>query len=69
MWGGSAGSNEKSMVAFKAERIGPGLYKVQIAGDLQPGEYCFIASSGITTAYVVGTTTAHDLFDFGIDTR
>lgn len=67
MWGGSSGSNEKSMVAFKSERIGSGLYKIEIASELPAGEYCFVASSGMASAYGAGTTTAHDLFDFGVD--
>jgi hypothetical protein len=68
MWGGSSGSDEKSMIAFKSERIGPGLYKVEVAGDLKSGEYCFVASSStVVSAYGAGATTAHDLFDFGID--
>ena len=69
MWGGSSGSNEKSMVAFKSERIRPGLYKITLADDLKAGEYCFIASTGVTSAYAAGATTAHDLFDFGVDTQ
>ena len=36
MWGGSTGSSEKSMVAFKSERIAPGLYKIEVASDLNP---------------------------------
>jgi hypothetical protein len=69
MWGGSSGSNEKSMVAFKSERIRPGLYKITLVDDLKAGEYCFIASTGVTSAYAAGATTAHDLFDFGVDTQ
>lgn len=69
MWGGSSGSDEKSMIAFKSERIGPGLYKVELAGDLKAGEYCFVSSSSaVVSAYAAGAATAHDLFDFGIDT-
>jgi hypothetical protein len=69
MWGGSSGSNEKSMVAFKSERIRPGLYKITLVDDLKAGVYCFIASTGVTSAYAAGATTAHDLFDFGVDTQ
>jgi hypothetical protein len=69
VWGGSSGSNEKSMVAFKSERLRPGLYKITLADDLKGGEYCFIASTGVTTAYVAGATTAHDIFDFGVDSQ
>jgi hypothetical protein len=42
MWGGSSGSNEKSMVAFKSERLRPGLYKISLASDLKAGEFCFM---------------------------
>ena len=68
MWGGSTGSSEKSMVAFKSERVAPGLYKIEVASDLKAGEYCFVAGSAMAGAYGAGATTAHDLFDFGIDT-
>src|ERR1035437_11078645 len=47
MWGGSTGSSEKSMVAFKSERIAPGLYKIEVASDLKAGEYCFVAGSAM----------------------
>lgn len=69
MWGGKSGSNEKSLVAFESERIRPGLYKITLTEDMKAGEYCFIASTGGTSAYAAGTTTAHDIFDFGVDTR
>jgi hypothetical protein len=69
IWGGSSGSQEKSMIAFKAERLAPGLYKVQIDKELQSGEYCLVATSGVAGAYGAGATFAHDLFDFGVDTK
>jgi hypothetical protein len=69
MWGGSTGSREKSMVPFRSERIGPGFYKVQVESELKSGEYCFVATSGVAGAYGSGATFAHDLFDFGVDTR
>jgi hypothetical protein len=67
MWGTSSGSQEKSMIAFKAERLAPGLYKVEISNELVPGEYCFVATSNVAGAYGAGATFAHDLFDFGVD--
>jgi hypothetical protein len=67
MWGASSGSQEKSMVAFKADRLAPGLYKVETNNDLAPGEYCFVATSSVAGAYGSGATFAHDLFDFGVD--
>ena len=67
MWGASSGSQEKSMIAFKSERLAPGLYKVQTEGELPPGEYCFVATSNVAGAYGSGATFARDLFDFGVD--
>jgi hypothetical protein len=69
MWGASSGSQEKSIIPFKAEKLAPGLYKVQIDNDLVPGEYCFIATSSVAGAYGSGATFAHDLFDFGVDRK
>ena len=67
MWGASSGSQEKSMIAFKAERLASGLYKVEINNELAPGEYCFVATASVAGAYGSGATFAHDLFDFGVD--
>lgn len=68
MWGGSAGTNDKTMVGFKAEKVAPGLYKVETNELLKAGEYCFLSSSGVATgAYGAGATMANDLFDFGVD--
>jgi hypothetical protein len=67
MWGASSGSQEKSIISFKADRIAPGLYKVQPEGDLTSGEYCFVATTSVAEAYGSGATFAHDLFDFGVD--
>ncbi|MGA2133855.1 MAG: hypothetical protein ABSH50_16290 [Bryobacteraceae bacterium] len=71
MLGASSGTNEKAMVAFKSERLRTGLYKVTLNAALQPGEYCFLASSGMMTtgAYGAaggGAASAADIFDFGI---
>jgi len=69
MWGASSGSQEKSMTAFKADRLAPGLYKVDVNNELAPGEYCFVATSSVAGAYGSGATFAHDLFDFGVDPK
>lgn len=75
--GSSSGSDEKSMVAFKSERVRPGLYKVTVE-NLKPGEYCFLASgnavmaAGPYAAYAgggAGAAGAVDIFDFGEDTQ
>jgi hypothetical protein len=65
-FGASSGSDAKSMVGFKSERIRPGLYKITAQG-LQAGEYCFLASSGSLGAYGAGATGAGDIFDFGVN--
>ncbi len=69
MWGASSGSQEKSITAFKAERLAAGLYKVDINNELAPGEYCFVATASVAGAYGSGATFAHDLFDFGVDAK
>jgi hypothetical protein len=63
--GTSMGSDDKSMVPFKSERIRPGLYKVTVSG-LGMGEYCFLASGGQGGAMMSGAMTAVDIFDFGV---
>ena len=74
--GSSSGSDEKSMTAFKSERVRPGLYKVTVT-DMKPGEYCFLAqgnaimAAGPYGAYAgaAGASGAVDIFDFGVDTQ
>jgi len=69
MWGATSGNNQKDVVAFKSERVKPGLYKVTLSDVLKAGEYCFMAAPNSTSSYAgaVGNTAAHDLFDFGVD--
>jgi hypothetical protein len=67
IWGASSGSQEKSIISFKADRIAPGLYRVQPESELTSGEYCFVATTSVAGAYGSGATFAHDLFDFGVD--
>ncbi len=75
--GSSSGSDEKSMIAFKSERVRSGLYKVTVA-DMKPGEYCFLASGNVIVAAGpygayggggAGAAGAVDIFDFGVDTE
>jgi hypothetical protein len=71
--GASSGSDEKSMIPFKTERVRSGLYKVTVA-DLKAGEYCFLASGhaivgGPMAAYGAGAAGPVDIFDFGVDNR
>jgi hypothetical protein len=69
MWGASSGNNKKETVPFKSERLKPGLYKVTIDGPLKKGEYCFISAPVATSSYagIAGTTSATNIFDFGVD--
>jgi hypothetical protein len=70
MWGASSGNNKKDMILFKSERVRPGLYKVTLDGlPLKAGEYCFMTAPVATSSYAgaAGTTTASNLFDFGVD--
>lgn len=67
VFGASSGTNEKAMVTFKSERVRTGLYRVTPNQPLQPGEYCFLASSGVMGAYGAGAAGAMDIFDFGIN--
>jgi len=64
--GASSGTHEKSMTAFKSEKLRTGLYKVTPAGDMKPGEYCFMVSSAGMGAYGAGAAGAAQIFDFGI---
>jgi hypothetical protein len=56
----SSGSESKEMIAFKSERISPGVYRVVPLADMSPGEYAFISASA------TGATGAADIFDFAI---
>lgn len=67
VFGTSSGTNEKSMIGFKSERIRAGLYKVTVNNPLLPGEYCFLASAGALGAYGAGAAGAADIFDFGVN--
>lgn len=65
-FGMSSGSDEKSMIAFKSERIRSGLYKVTLATPLEPGEYAFMASSAPAAGPMAsGSAASMDIFDFG----
>jgi hypothetical protein len=56
----SSGGESKEMIAFKSERIRPGVYRVIPVADMQPGEYAFISASAS------GAAGAADIFDFEI---
>jgi hypothetical protein len=56
----SSGSESKEMVAFKSERVSPGVYRVVPLADMSPGEYAFISASAS------GAAGAADIFDFAV---
>lgn len=64
----SSGTDEKSMVPFKSERLRPGLYRVRVE-SIAPGEYCFLASSPVMGAHAAGAAGAVDIFDFGVNSN
>ena len=61
IYGSSVGTDLKSRVPFKSQRIRSGLYKITLDRPLIPGEYCFVAS-----AVNAGTAMPTDIYDFGI---
>jgi hypothetical protein len=63
--GGSSGT--KDGVAFKAERLKAGLYKVTFPQPLAAAEYAFMVSSGFTGAQQAGAASPIQIFDFGVD--
>jgi len=65
-FGSASGSDAKSMVLFKSERIRTGLYKVTPSQPMEPGEYCFLASAGMMGAPMAGAAAAADIFDFSV---
>jgi hypothetical protein len=67
VFGSSSGTNDKTMIGIKSERIRAGLYKVTVNNPLLPGEYCFLASAGNLGAYGAGAAGAADIFDFGVN--
>jgi len=65
-YGSSSGTNQKSMVAFKSEKLRPGLYKVTPADPMQPGEYCFLVAQVTIGASAAGAAGATQIFDFTV---
>jgi len=64
--GVSSGTNEKSMVTFKSERLRTGLYKVTPNGPMTAGEYCFLVSQANMGAFGAGAAGAAQIFDFSV---
>ncbi len=60
-FGASVGTDVNAASGFTYKKIKPGIYKVTPAGQLTPGEYCFLPAGG-----QAGTAAASRLFAFGI---
>jgi len=56
----STGTDSKSTIAVRTERLRPGVYRVIPTVNLEPGEYCFISSSA------AGAAASADIFDFSV---
>ena len=67
--GANTGTNEKSMVSFKSERLRTGLYKVVPNGPMEAGEYCFLVSQVNMGAYGAGAAGASQIFDFAVNSN
>ena len=67
MLGSNSGTREKSMIAFKSEKLRNGLYKVIPNSSMTPGEYCCLASQVNMGAYGAGAAGAAQLFDFAVN--
>jgi hypothetical protein len=65
--GMSTGTNQKSMVSFKSERLKPGLYRVVPDSPMKPGEYCFLVSQVNMGAFGAGAAGANQIFDFAVE--
>ena len=65
-FGSDFGTDEKSMITFKAEKLRAGLYKVVPSGPLGAGEYCFLASQSMG-AFGAGAAGAAQIFDFAVN--
>jgi hypothetical protein len=60
-FGASVGTDVNAAAGFTYKKIKPGIYKVTPAGQLTPGEYCFLPAGG-----QAGAAAASRLFAFGI---
>jgi hypothetical protein len=65
-FGASSGTQEKSIMTFKSEKLRPGVYKVTFLSNLESGEYAFMVGSGMAGAGMAGAAMPLQIFDFGI---
>lgn len=63
-YGSSSGTRSKDTVAFNAERLSSGIYRVTPSEPLPQGEYSFFYAAGVST-FTPGMLGK--LFDFGVD--
>ena len=61
--GMSSGIDDKYKIAFKYEKVSPGVYKVYTEKPLDAGEYCFMYAGGTAT---YGTAPLQKVYDFGV---
>jgi hypothetical protein len=61
--GASFGNDDKMTVKFSADKIRPYAYRVSPDVELKPGEYAFVAGTGVSGAAAAAVV----VFDFGID--
>jgi hypothetical protein len=61
--GMSSGIDDKNKIAFKYEKVSPGVYKVFPEEPLRRGEYCFMYAGGTTT---YGGAAMQKAYDFGV---
>jgi hypothetical protein len=65
-FGASSGTHERSIIAFKSERLRPGMYRVVPNEPMEAGEYCFLASQMNIGPMVAGASGATQIFDFAV---
>ncbi len=62
----SEGNDDKRTIKLNAEKIRPYAYMVTPDVKLKPGEYAFVAASGVAGS---GSSGAVVIFDFGVDAK
>ncbi len=59
--GSSSGVADKNKIAFKFDKIAPGIYKVYFEKPIS-GEFCFMYAGAVPTGY----TAVNKVYDFGV---
>lgn len=62
----NTGTDTKAMVAFKADKLRPGVYKVVPTTNMEPGEYAFVGGGTAPVGMTGAAASAMDIFDFAI---